>query len=262
MSSDAPLLVSHEGGVTVLQLNRPAQRNALVQEIKTALPGALDAFFNDPAQRCLLVAGVGDCFCAGGDVSSFGQKVPPDVNQRRIESTQNWARKLLTGAKPVVMAVNGPAVGAGFGLSMLGDIIIASQRAFFQPGFAGVGMCPDGLLGITLQRAVGAPRAREILLTNRKVAAEEAARLGLVSRVVADDALFDEAMNTARLLAEAPQPATGLTKTLLRAATDVDLDGYCKMEAAFQAIAMGSDDHAEGVAAFFEKRRPLFGKTS
>jgi 2-(1,2-epoxy-1,2-dihydrophenyl)acetyl-CoA isomerase len=261
MSGDAALLVERAGSITVLRLNRPAQRNALVQEIKDALPGALDAFFGDPAQRCLVVTGVGDCFCAGGDVSSFGQQVPPEVNQRRIQTTQSWARKILTGVKPVVMAVNGPAVGAGFGLAMLGDIMIASPRAFFQPAFSGVGMCPDGLLGITLQHAIGAPRAREILLTNRKVAAEEAAALGLVSRVVADDVLFDEAMKTARLLAEAPQPATGLTKTLLRAAAESDLDSYCQMEAAFQAIAMGSADHAEGVAAFQEKRRPVFGRT-
>lgn len=259
MSDAAPIEVEQRDGVTILRLARPAQRNALVAEMRAALTEAIPAFFADAGAGCLLLTGMGESFCAGGDLKTFSATARPQDNRARIQYSQNWAAQLLTGQKPVVMAVNGAAVGAGFGLAMLGDVVLAGAGAFFQPAFPLVAMVPDLALGQTLPRAVGSQRARDILLTNRRVDAAEAGAIGLVARVVADDQLFDEAFTVARRLAQGPRLALGLTKALVRQGFDLDTPAYFELEAAYQAVAMGSADHAEGLDAFIAKRRPRFG---
>ena len=126
-SDSAPVLWEQRGGLVILRLNRPDAMNALTLEIKNALNEFVPRFFADPECRCLMITGTGRAFCAGGDVRNMkGEQVPAEVRARLTISHNGWARDILQGEKPVVMAVNGPAVGAGFGLAMLGDIVLAS----------------------------------------------------------------------------------------------------------------------------------------
>lgn len=256
--SGLPLDIEQRDGVTILRLARPEQRNALTPEMREALSGAIEVFAADPGAGCLLITGMGDSFCAGGDLRGFSPGQRPHANRDRIRLAQSWVLRLMSVEKPVIMAVNGAAAGAGFGLALAGDVLVAGARAYFQPAFPLVGMVPDMGLAKTLPQAVGGPRARDILLTNRRVEADEALGIGLVSRVFPDEALFDEALAIARRLAAGPRVALALSKSLLAAGQEMDMASFAQLEAAFQGLAMGSADHEEGVTGFMEKRRPAF----
>ena len=155
-------------------------------------------------------------------------------------------------------AINGVAAGAGFAVALLGDVVIASDAARFRAAFLGLGAVPDLGLAYTLPRAVGFQRASEIILTNRMVEAEEAARIGLVAQVVPADSLHERAMATAQALAAGPTVTIGLAKALLRRAYDTPLEHYLESEAFAQSAAFATEDFAEGVDAFRAKRPPEF----
>src|ERR1700761_71667 len=144
MSESRPAIErTTEGGLTTLQLSRPASMNALTLELKFELEGATRDFFTDPAQRCLLITGSGDAFCAGGDLQTLKDGHTPAETQERLALSHSWTRRLLGEPKPVIMAINGAAAGAGFSLAMMGDILLASDTAYFLPGFTQVGVAPD-----------------------------------------------------------------------------------------------------------------------
>jgi 2-(1,2-epoxy-1,2-dihydrophenyl)acetyl-CoA isomerase len=172
MNETSAVLRETRAGLTILRLNQPERMNALSADIKGALAREIPDFMQDPSARCLLITGTDKAFCAGGDIRNMvGEQNALEVRERLAASHENWARHLLLGDKPVIMAVNGPAVGAGFALAMLGDLIIASESAYFLAGFSAIGAAADMGLGATLPRAVGMPRAKDILFTNRRVSA-------------------------------------------------------------------------------------------
>ena len=246
------------GGVATLRLAEPDSRNALSPAIRAALETAVPALLGDPAVRCLLITGTGKSFCAGGDLRSLGSPGSPQKSRTRLARSYIWLEALLRAEKPVVTAVNGVAVGAGFGLAMAGDIVIAADSAVFLAGFPAVGVVADYALGRTLPRAIRMVRAKDILLTGRKVDAAEALAIGMVSRVVPADALEAEATAVARQLAEGPTVALGLTKKLIDQGYEGSAGAYLDCEGFAQATAFGTADHREGVAAFREKRSPRF----
>src|SRR5579863_9155254 len=125
--TDAAVQREVQGGLTLLRLSRPALRNALTDEVKAHLGEFIPAFFADPTARCLLVTGTGDAFCAGGDLRGLAKGASAAQTRARMDKSHSWAHGLLTGEKPVIMAVNGVAAGAGFGLALLGDIILAAD---------------------------------------------------------------------------------------------------------------------------------------
>ena len=157
----------------------------------------------------------------------------------------------------MLTAVNGVAAGAGLSLALMGDIVCAASDARFKAGFPNVGAAPDLAVAYTLSRAVGATRAKDILLTNRDVPAEEAFRLGFVSHLFAPEELFDRTLELATGLAAGPY-SLGLTKRLIARAHETTLDAFLEDEAHAQTVAFGSDDFKEGVAAFRGKRKPVF----
>jgi 2-(1,2-epoxy-1,2-dihydrophenyl)acetyl-CoA isomerase len=165
--SEAVTLESSDG-VAILRLNEPDSRNALSPSIKARLEGLVPALIDDPAVRCLLLTAEGDAFCAGGDVRSFVEPQAPAGARRRLSHSHAWIARLLEAEKPVVTAVNGPAIGAGFGLALLGDIVLASDRASFLGGFPVLGVAADYALALTLPRAIGAVRAKDILMTTAR----------------------------------------------------------------------------------------------
>lgn len=257
--SEPALVVETVGRVRVLRLNEPARRNALSDAMRQGLEREVPDFFADDDVHCLLVTGTGDSFCAGGDLASLDQVKSVEAMRDRMQLSHGWVSALLTRDKPVVCAVNGPAVGAGLGLALLGDVTLASENAFFLPGFVLVGAAPDYGLGWTLPRAIGAKRAADMLMTNRKVGAQEALTMGLVSRVLPADGFYDAAMEIARSLAEGPQVALAITKSLLLHGATSYVEEFLAVEADAQAEALMSPDAVRLRAAFLNKGRKRDG---
>lgn len=253
------LLRERRQGLVILRLNQPDRMNPLLPAVKHELSLAVDEFVRDPEQRCLLLTGTGRAFCAGGDVSTMlGEQPPLAVRARVTQSTDDWARTLMECEKPVVTAINGAAVGAGFAVALLGDVIIASEEAYFLPGFNAMGVAADLGLALTLPRAVGMPRAKNILMCNLRVTAAEAAGIGLVSETVPHDALELRAIEVGMQLAGAATVGLGLTKALLGMAYTDSLHNFFKAEGLAQATAFSTADRVEGASAFLEKRPPQF----
>jgi 2-(1,2-epoxy-1,2-dihydrophenyl)acetyl-CoA isomerase len=252
------VIVTRKGGTALIQLNEPKSMNALSAGIRDGFYGALPGLLDDPEVRCIVITGTGDAFCAGGDIRNMGVKPAPAIRSRMQNSHGRFISRLLKAEKPVITAVNGAAAGAGFSLALLGDIILASKSAYFLTAFSRLGACPDLGLLATLPRAIGMARAKDILLTSRKITADEAWQMGLVSRVVDPAALLDTAMETAEALAAAPTVTIGLIKRMLLRAYDTSIDEFLDQEAFAQAIAQSTEDFVEGVEAFRGKRKPQF----
>ncbi len=255
--SASSVVVTRHGAVMVLRLNEPKSMNALSSTIREGLAAAVAEAVNDPAVRCIVLTGTDGAFCAGGDIRNMGVKRAPEI-RARMQSAYKWVGELIKAEKPVITAVNGAAAGAGFSLALTGDLIIAQRDAYFVTAFTRLGACPDLGLLTTLPRAIGTARAKDLLLTSRKVSAEEAWQMGLISRVVEPGKLMSEAMETAEQLAAAPTVTIGLIKRLLLKAYDPSLDNFLEQEAFGQAIAQSTEDFEIGVAAFREKKRPQF----
>lgn len=258
--SDEPVLVEYLDDIAIVRLNRPEKRNCITPDIRERLEHTVPALVENASVRAIVLTGTGDAFCAGGDLRTMGERGAPSV-VARLRRIQSWSRLLASGAKPTVAAVNGPAAGAGFGLALLCDIALASDKAIFQASFAKVGAVPDLGLAYTLPRAVGMARAREILLTNGRVSGARAEEIGLVARCVSHATLMDEAVSAARALASGPVQALALTKQLLNNAYHQTFERFLEEEAATQAVAFGGAEFDEGVSAFLERRIPDFRQT-
>jgi len=256
------VLFEREGGVARIVLNRPEIGNALDIPMARALMEAVIACDEDPIVRCVLLTGAGRMFCAGGDVASFaqaGERLPLLLKEITAYLHAAVAR-LARMDKPVVTAINGPAAGAGLGLAIIGDIALADPRAHFTLAYTGIGLAPDGGTTWLLPRLIGLRRAQELCLRNRRVGAEEAEAIGLVTRVAAEGALLDEAGEIAQELARGPTPALGATRRLLLDSATAPLE--TQLDAESRAIAaMGrTTEGKEGIAAFLAKRKPDFTK--
>lgn len=250
------LLASHEAGVATLTLNRPEALNALNATMRRELAAALKAAARDEATRAVVITGAGRGFCAGADLR--GGSGERDFRHVLTTEYNPLVAAMRALPKPIVAAVNGVAAGAGVSLALAADIVVAAEDARFVPAFARIGLVPDSGLARTLVRGVGRHRAFEILMGERQLGADEARDLGLVAAVVPGDELADVAGKVARRLAAGPTAAIGLTKRLLNRAEDATLGEALAAEAALQDLAGRTDDHAEGVAAFGEKRDPEF----
>ncbi|MDX3900541.1 MAG: enoyl-CoA hydratase-related protein [Sphingobium sp.] len=252
--------VSRDGAVATITFNRPDQFNAIDQPFAQALLAAAIEVDQDEAVRCVVMTGAGRMFCAGGDITlmqSSGDRLGAALSE--LAGTLHLATSRLARMdKPLLCAVNGPAAGAGLGLAIMGDIVIAGASAHFTPGYPGIGLTPDGGATWLLPRLIGLRRAQEMLLTNQRIGAEEAATIGLVTRTVADEALADEVAATAARLAAAATGAIGTVRAQLLASYGAGLETQLEAEARGIAAAGSSPDGREGVAAFLQKRRPDF----
>jgi 2-(1,2-epoxy-1,2-dihydrophenyl)acetyl-CoA isomerase len=254
--SRTPLLSEAADGVTTLTLNRPDALNALDSQLRRELLGAFKAASRDEAIRAVMITGAGRGFCAGADLR--GGSGERDFRRVLAAEYNPLIEAIRALPKPVVAAVNGVAAGAGVSLALAADVVVASDEARFVPAFSRIGLVPDSGLARVLVRGVGRHRAFEILMGERQLSADDARDLGLVAAVVPADRLTDTALELARRLADGPTVAIGLTKRLLNVAEGATLAESLVTEAAFQELAGRTDDHAEGVAAFGEKREPAF----
>jgi 2-(1,2-epoxy-1,2-dihydrophenyl)acetyl-CoA isomerase len=251
------VLTGLEGGVLTLTLNRPEVLNAVNEQMTTDLAEALRFAERTPEVRAVVVTGAGRGFCSGQDLRdrAGGETSYGAALRRRYNPVIAKARSI---EKPVIAAVNGVAAGAGCNLALAADLRIASDRATFIEVFSRVGLIPDSGGTHTLPRLVGLAKALELAWLAEPVDAPEALRLGLVNRVVPHDDLGGAAMDLARRLAGGPTRAFGLTKRALNHGILASLDAALDYEAHLQEIAGRTADHAEGVAAFLEKRVPRF----
>ncbi len=248
--------VAREGATMTITLNRPDVLNALNGAMHRALASAL-AEARDSEVRAVVVTGAGRGFCVGQDLTEF-REAAGDVAERLRTTYHPNVLALRSLEKPVIGAVNGPAAGAGLSLACACDIRIAADSASFVPAFVSIGLVPDSGGTIFMERLLGQARAFEWLASGRKLTAAEAHAWGLVSEVVEAEALAQHAAEAAGRLAAMPTRAIGMTKRLLEAAGSSGLEDQLEREAESQAVATRSEDFAEGVAAFLEKREPKF----
>ena len=248
-----------ERGIGRLVLNRPGQRNALSRQSFEELNALLDQAAQDTAVRVLVLTGAGKAFCAGGDLQEMqaGYGANAGFYQFMLRVNQ-FTAKLADLPKPVIAAVNGPAFGAGMNVALAADLVVASRQASFAEVFGNVGLVPDVGGAYLLPRIVGRAKAKELILTHRTVSAQEALELGIVHRLVEPEALEAAVQALAEQIAKGPTFAYALGKQILNRSSELDLQSALSMESMAQALAANSEDHKEGVAAFFEKRRPEF----
>jgi 2-(1,2-epoxy-1,2-dihydrophenyl)acetyl-CoA isomerase len=252
------LRVEVDGPVATLTLDRPAALNSLTVPVKVALREALEGLAADQTVRAVILTGAGRAFCAGQDLAEREEPdaVPLDVELR--ERYNPIIRALRSMGQPVIAAVNGVAAGAGASLAFACDIRIAAEEARFVLAFGRIGLVPDSGATWFLPRLVGPAKAAELALVGDTVDAAEALRIGLVSQVVPADRLPAEARALADRVAEGAPLALALTKEALQRSGTITLDDALDGEAKLQGIAGASADHAEGLAAFREKRAPRF----
>ena len=245
-------------GVATITLNRPDALNALTVPMKVALLAAFRQVERDRSVRAVILTGAGRAFCAGQDLR---ERLQPDAAPLGVEVRERYnpiIRAMRSLPKPIVAAINGVAAGAGASLAMASDVRIASEAASFALAFGRVGLVPDSGATWFLPRLVGVPRAAELALLGDPVSAADAVRLGLVGRVVPADQLATEARTVAARLAAGAPRALALTKQALNATWEHGLDAALDYEAYLQDLAGRTKDHAEGLAAFVEKRGPRF----
>jgi 2-(1,2-epoxy-1,2-dihydrophenyl)acetyl-CoA isomerase len=255
---DAVLYEVHEG-VATLTLNRPAQRNALDEAMRNGIAQAVHALRADRNVRALVITGAGGAFCAGGDLRSIAAAPPDGAAWRaRMQGAHAWLRLLIELDKPVVAAVDGPAYGAGFGLALAADIVVASARARFCLSFMRLGLVPDFGTLYTLPRIVGVQRAKELMLSAREVAADEALALGIAAEVVAPERVLARAQALARSFVGASPLAVSLVKRALAAAPQASLDTMLETEAQAQALCATSAEHRDAIARFLDKQPAAF----
>lgn len=260
MIASEPVSLTIDKGVARLTLSRPEMRNAISPEIAEGLCETVDICAASEDVRCVLLTGSGRFFSVGGDIDLFA-RAGSDARTHVFGLAQCFhhaVHGLATMPKPLVCAINGPAAGAGMSLGILGDIVLAAASSHFTAAYAGVGLTPDGGLSWTLPRLVGLRQAQSLILTNRRVDAQEAAAIGLVTRVVPDDVLAEEAWLLAAQLAAGPVGALGTCRQLLAASHTVTLREHLEAEALAIAAACAGREGREGVAAFLEKRPPDF----
>ncbi len=270
MSQDTPevlvgtghaLLTLHADGVAHVQMNRPEAANGMNVEMLEALQAVLMRVHGDDRVRAVLLTGEGRNFCAGGDVHTFlskGQALPGYIRQATA-MLENVVALMMRMNPPVVSAVHGFAAGGGgMGLVCSSDFVVAAASAKFLGGATRVAMVPDAGVTVTLVQLVGLRKAMEIAMLNPTITAPEALAMGLVTRVVADEQLLDEAWSLARQLAGGAPAALAATKRLLWSGIGRTVDAAMPEENRLQGVLSGMADAREGLAAVIDKRAPKF----
>lgn len=254
--SDAVLVDHPAPGIARLAFNRPEKRSPLDTETREAMLAGLDEALSDTAIRAVIITGTGGTFCAGGDISAMGSR-DERAGAERMYRNHVLARRIGRAEKPIIAAVEGFAFGAGAGIALLCDSIVAGEGASMGFSFFKVGLVPDYGIAHSLPQRIGHAKARLMLLRAQTVKAAEALKIGLFDQVVPDAEVQATALALAVELAAQPAHAVAVTKRLLLAEPQ-SFDAALDLERTSQVLSFLSGDHREGVAAFREKRVPKF----
>ena len=235
----------------VIEINRPAKKNALTEEMYLALTRGLESAQEDDTVHVILLHGVGDCFCSGNDLKDFlkpEKKGPTRPGLLFLET-------ISTVTKPIVAVVNGPAVGIGTTMLLHCDLVYAGMRATFRVPFVNLGLCPEGGSSLLLPQIIGYPRAAEMFLLGEPISAKIALKYGLINNVYPDDRLFDKAFDQARKLALQPSDAVRLTKRLLKKSRANNVAGTIVRESRHFSQRLTSREFMDACAFFFARGR-------
>lgn len=247
-----------EGGVLVLQLNRPDKFNSFNREMALQLIAELDKAADQKSIRAVLITGNGKAFCAGQDLAEAMDKNGPGIERIVNEHYNPIITRLRHLQKPVVCAVNGVAAGAGANIALACDVVFAGKSVSFIQAFSKIGLIPDSGGTFFLPKLVGFGKASALIMLGDKVSATDAEQMGMIYKVVEDDKLAETAMACAKVLAQMPTKGIALTKKLLNEGTVNSLEKQLQREKEEQVIAASTFDYSEGVNAFLEKRQPNF----
>jgi enoyl-CoA hydratase/carnithine racemase len=246
---------SRDGHVALCRLNRPDARNALSPELMEELAGAVEAFDADPEVRCIVIAGSDEVFAAGADIGALRDR---SFQESLVHPSAGFWKRLASCRTPLVAAVSGWALGGGCELALLCDLIVASETAEFGQPEITLGIIPGGGGTQRLARVIGKQRAMELVLTGRRISADEAERMGIVNAVVGKREWLESALELAGRIARRPPIAARLAKQAVLAAEETPLTAGLDLERRLYELSMATEDRIEGMDAFLEKRRPEF----
>ncbi|MFN4257177.1 MAG: enoyl-CoA hydratase-related protein [Saprospiraceae bacterium] len=249
---------SVENAVARLTFDRPQVFNSMHHAMRQEILSALYLCEKDPEVRAVYITGNGRAFCAGEDLQEVTDPNGPSLAEIISTGYNPIVLKIRTMEKPVVCAVNGVAAGAGANIALACDITVATQSASFTQAFSKIGLIPDSGGTWTLPRLVGLQRATALMMLSEKISAAEAAAMGMIWKVFPDETFADDSLKIAETLATMPTRGLGLTKRALNQAFTNDFEGQLQVEDELQTVAGQTRDYREGVAAFLEKRRPVF----
>lgn len=264
MKSFRDLTYDPKGRCALVTLDRPEARNAYSEGMVESLVAAIDAADQDPEVRVVVITGAGKAFSAGGDLKRMRSKEgmfeggPIGLKRGYETHIQRIPRRFARFDKPIIAAVNGPAIGAGLDLACMADIRYAAEGARFGSTFVTVGLVPGDGGAFLLPRTIGLPRALELMLTGRVIDAPEAERIGLVHRVLPAELLLDETLRLAEQIAQNAPLAVQLTKRAAYRSYEADLETALELAASYQGMAQNTADHFEAVDAVLERREPRF----
>lgn len=249
--------LERRGATAVVTLDSPSTRNAFTPALKDGLAAAVAEIGADRTVRALVLTGAGGHFCAGGDVRGMAASdLAGGEGRVRMQAVNRWMRELILLDRPVIAAVDGAAYGGGFSVALAADFILATPRARFCMPFLKLGLVPDCGASYTLPRALGAQRARELMLSARELPAAEGLQLGLVLELQEPDQLLPRALALADSFADASALAVSLLKRNIADAGA--LDRALDAEADAQALAFATTEHREAVRRFLDKQAPAF----
>lgn len=244
-------------GVATITLNRPQRMNALTPELLNEMTDAIGTA-RAAGARALILTGAGDAFCSGADLVGDGEGMPENLGALLDRHYHPAVMALADLDIPVISAINGPAVGAGLSFALAADIVLMARSAYLLLAFANIGLVPDAGATWLIAKSVGRTKALEMALLAERLTAEQALDYGLITRAVDDGKLLEEARAIATKLAQGPSMALGLIRRQVAAALDSTLAETLKIEKANQTAAGHTQDFREAVAAFGEKRKPIF----
>jgi 2-(1,2-epoxy-1,2-dihydrophenyl)acetyl-CoA isomerase len=250
------IIVEIADQIATVTLNLPEKLNALDLVMREELKAAFGELDKAADVKVVVVTGAGRAFCAGGDITTMKGVTSP-AGRDRMKNVQKLTRAMTTMEKPIIAAVNGPAIGAGFNIALACDLILASDKAKFSQVFVKIGLIPDMGGFYLLPMRVGVHRAKEMMMTGRVIDAEETKEMGFINRLVPQDELMNEVMALAAQFAQGPSRAYAMIKSALNR-WPAGLEDILEMEADMQAICFESADFKEGMRAFLEKRKPKF----
>jgi Enoyl-CoA hydratase/carnithine racemase len=252
------VLFEVKNSIAFVSLNRPEKYNAFNRDMSKTLQETLDKCEDSKEIRCVYLTGTGKAFSSGQDLTEVIDPNGPDTHTIISEFYNPIIKKIRSLNKPVVAAINGAAAGAGANIGLSADIVVASRSAFFVQAFSKIGLIPDCGGTYFLPRLIGLQKATALTMLGDKISADEAERIGMIYKVFDDSSFAEESINIAMKLAQLPTKALAFTKQALNKSLSNNLEEQLNTEEVLQIKAGRTSDFKEGVAAFLEKRNPIF----